>query len=386
MAVPQYNVNFVDASVVADPYPMYEEIRNTGRVVRNDLMGLWMVPGFDDCMEALTNPDRFAVMVSTEVTPWFPGTNMLMVDGAEHVRLRRCLQPMFTRQSTAAWERRVYEAVDEILAPAVEKRSFDIIKDFTMIPTVVVAEMMGIPRDRYEDFQHWSHTIVSNVSYGHEDPDVLRRLLDAGDQANGYLSEEIERHRQEEPDDLITAMLRSNMSGAEISSTALLLVLAGYDTTGKLLSNALVVLEQHADQREAIVNDLDLVPAAIEEVLRWAGVSHVDPRVVREDTELAGVKMSAGDPVYLLLACAGRDGGRWEDPLRFDIHREQKANLGFGFGSHLCLGMPLARLEAKAALERLLTLAPDYAVRDVGYGSGLNVRGPEIGYVEVNRG
>ena len=216
MTVPRYDVNFVDPTVVADPYPMYEEIRSTGRVVRNDLMGVWMVPGFDDCMEALTHPERFGVMVSTEVTPWFPGTNMLMVDGAEHTRLRRCLQPMFTRQATAAWERRVYEAVDEILAPAVKNGSFDIIKDFTMIPTVVVAEMMGVSRERYEDFQHWSHTIVSNVSYGHEDPDVLRRLLDAGDQANAYLSEEIERHRREEPDDVITAMLRSNMSESEI--------------------------------------------------------------------------------------------------------------------------------------------------------------------------
>lgn len=262
---------------------------------------------------------------------------------------------MFTRQATISLEDRVYEAVDEILNSAVEKGSFDIVTDFTMIPTVVVGKMMGVSPTRNEDFQHWSHTIVSNVSYGHEDPDVLNRLLGAGDEANGYLSEEIERHRREEPDDLITAMLRSNMSDEEISSTALLLVLAGFDTTAKLLSNALVALDQHRDQRDAIVNDLTLLPAAIEEVLRWAGPSHVDPRIVREDTELAGVQLAAGDPVYVLLAAAGRDGDRWTDPLRFDIRREQKANLGFGFGSHLCLGMPLARLEVKAALERFLT-------------------------------
>jgi cytochrome P450 len=385
LGVPQFDVNLTDRAVVADPYPVYEQIRDIGPVVRNEMMGVWMVVGFDATMEVFTDTrQRFGQMNNAELTPWFEGPNMIMVDGAEHTRLRRCLSPMFTRQATAAWEQRVGEVVDELLAPLVEKGSFDIVSDFTMIPTIIVAEMMGVPKDRYEDWRRWSHTIVSGLSYGHEDPEVGALIRRVGDEANAYLAEEIERHRRELPDDLVTAMLQmSEMSREEISSTALLLVLAGYDTTAKLLSNSLVVLDQFRDARAEIIADFSLLPAAIEEILRWAGTTHLNPRAVLEDTSLGGVELAAGDSVYLLHSAANRDPERWDDPLRFDIHREPKAHVGFGFGAHLCLGAPLARLEAKAALERLLTLAPDYEVRDIDYGAGILVRGPEHGWVDV---
>jgi cytochrome P450 len=386
VGVPQFDVNLVDRDLVADPYPVYEQIRAAGPVVRNEIMRAWMVVGFDAAMEVLTDTgQRFCQMNNAELTPWFEGPNMIMVDGDEHTRLRRCLAPRFTRQATATWEQRVGEVVDELLAPLVEKGSFDIISDFTMIPTIIVAEMMGVPKDRYEDWRRWSHTIVSNLSYGHEDPEVGAMLRGVGDEANSYLADEIERHRRELPDDLVTAMVQmSEMSREEIASTALLLVLAGYDTTAKLLSNSLVVLDQHRDARAEIIADMSLLPGAIEEILRWAGVTHLNPREVLHDISLGGVELAAGDSLYILHSAANRDPGRWDDPLRFDIHREPKAHLGFGFGAHLCLGAPLARLEAKAALERLLTLAPDYAVRDVDYGAAILVRGPEHGWVDVN--
>jgi cytochrome P450 len=244
--------------------------------------------------------------------------------------------------------------------------------------------MMGIPDDHYDDFQRWSSTIVSNLSYGHEDPDRARLMRDTGREANEYLFTEIERHRRDRPDDLITAMLdMPDMDDAEIRSTALLLVLAGYDTTAKLMADSLVALDQHPATRAALVEDSGLIPAAIEEVLRWMGVSHLNPRRVLQDTVFRGVQLSAGDTVYVLQGAAGRDPVRWPDPHRFDIGREQKSHLGFGFGPHLCIGAPLARLETKIALERLLSLAPEYQLREIDYGIGFIVRGPERGFVDV---
>ena len=382
----QYDVNLFDPAVVADPYPAYEEIRSTGRVVRNEALGVWMVPGYDDAMEVLTdNGDRFGEMNTLDHTPWFEGSNMIAVDGAEHTRLRRCLSPYFTRQAVNRWTRRVEEVVDELLVPLVrDNTTFDIVSDFTMIPTIIVAEMLGVPEQHYADFRRWSHTLVANLSYGHEDEATGKLIRGIGSEANDYLSEEIERHRQERPDDLITAMIEmAEMSEAEIRSTALLLVLAGYDTTAKLLANSLVVLADHPTERAAIARDIDLLPAAIEEILRWAGVTHINPRQVAQDTVLGGTSLEAGETVYILHAAANRDPSRWPDPLVFDPNREVKAHLGFGFGSHLCLGAPLARLEAKVALGRLLTLAPDYQLRDVDYGTGALVRGPEHGFVDV---
>ena len=384
MAKAQLDVNLFDPAVIADPYPIYESIREAGRVVWNDLLGGWMVPGYEDCVDVLTKSgDRYVQMNTAELTPWFEGPNMISVDGPEHVRLRRSLSPYFTRQPIAEWEGRVAEVVDDLLVPLVKKGRFDIVSDFTLIPTVIVAEMMGVPPERYEDFRRWSHVIAGNVSYGHEDPAIASLMQSTGREANDYLAEEVTRHRRESFEDLITAMLEMSMSEEEIRSTGLLLVLAGYDTTAKFLANSLVTLEQHPDMRAAVVEDMSLLPGAIEEILRWSGVTHVILRNVLRDTVLADTELRAGDTVYVMKAAANRDPQHWDDPLRFDVRREPKSHLGFGFGAHLCLGAPLARLEAKVALERLLTLAPDYSVHDVDYGTGMIVRGPEAGFVQV---
>jgi cytochrome P450 len=387
MSTAQLDVNLFDPSVVADPYDVYEEVRAAGRVVWNDLIGGWMVPGYDDCVEVLARGDgRFEQMNTAELTPWFEAPNMISANGEAHDRLRRVLKPQFTRQSIAAWEDRVGSIVERLMRPLIEKGQFDIVSDFTLIPTVVVAEMMGVPKERHEDFRRWSHIIAGNVSYGHEDPETAAKMLAAGKEANAYLADELERHRVEDFDDLISIMMAStDMNEDEIISTGMLLVLAGYDTTAKFLANALVVLNNFPDQRAALVADPTLLPGAIEEILRWCGVTHVLVRNTVADTEIGGTKIRAGDTVYVMKAAGNRDAARFADPLRFDIHRQVRSHLGFGFGPHLCLGAPLARLEAKAALEQLLLLAPEYSVHDIDYGSGLIVRGPERGYVEVNK-
>jgi cytochrome P450 len=174
------------------------------------------------------------------------------------------------------------------------------------------------------------------------------------------------------------------MSDEVIRSTIVLLVLAGYDTTAKLMGNALVALESHPDQRREIAENLELLPAAIEEAMRWGGpVQYTSPRLILQDTELAGVEISKGQTLYVFLAAANRDPRRWEDPHRFDIHRENKSNVGFGWGPHLCLGAPLARLETKVAVEHLLRVAPEYSLRDIDLGNSFFMRGPERGYIEV---
>ena len=382
----QFDIDLFDPAFIADPFPVYEEIRETGRIVWNDILGSWMVPGYDDCIEILTKgAGRFAQMNTAELTPWFEAPNMISVDGTEHTRLRNVLKPYFTRQAIGQWETRVGNIVNELLWPLIQKGRFDIVSDFTLIPTVIVAEMMGVPKDRHEDFRKWSHVIAGNVSYGHEDPTVASMMTSAGKEANDYLSDELKRHRRESFADLVAAMLESSkMSDDEIRSTGMLLVLAGYDTTAKFLGNSLVVLSEYPDQRAELVDDLSLLPGAIEEILRWCGVTHMIARRVISDTVVAGTQLSAGDTIHVLKAAANRDPTHFEDPLRFDIRREVRSQLGFGFGPHLCLGAPLARLEAKVALERLLTLAPKYSVHDIDYGTGFIVRGPERGYVQVD--
>jgi cytochrome P450 len=385
MTTPQYDINFFDESI-EDPFPYYEEIRALGRVVWNGTMGMWMVSSFDDCAKILTDRgDRFGVPHGMGFSFWFEAPNMIMVDGAEHTRLRQALSPLFTRSAIEKWERRVGEVVDELLNPLLQRPDgFDLIDEFTMIPTVIVAEMLGVPEDRYDDFRRWSHAITSNLRYGHEQSAGRALLQRAADEVNAYIHHEVERHRREKPNDLITAMLDAGLyTDEEIVSTSILLLIAGYETTAKAMSNCLIVLEHHPEQRRLVAEDPSLVPAAVEEVLRWWGILQANPRYVLRDTTLAGTRLAKGQMIYSMVAAANRDPSRWPDPLRFDVRREMKAHMAFGYGPHLCLGAHLARLETRVAIERLLRHAPEYRLRDLQFGSPFMNHGPDAGIVDT---
>jgi cytochrome P450 len=380
------DVNFFQRKIIDDPFPLYEDIRTNGRLVWNELLQVWMVTGFNDCATILADKgERFGTTNGDrEVVFFFEVDNMIMVNAPEHTRLRAGLAPLFTRNAVAKWEARIREVVDELLQPLFERpEGFDIIQDFTMIPTIIVADMLGIPKERYQDFRRWSHDITSNLAYGNENPETRQVMRQAAQEANAYMREEVERHRRERPDDLITTMIELSspyaLTDDEIVSTALLLLLAGYDTTAMVMSNCLVALELHPEQRRELAEKPALIPAAIEEVLRWWGLMQFNRRRVMRDTTLAGTKLQEGEVIYVLQGAANRDPDRWPEPARFDIHRAPKSHMAFGYGPHLCLGAPLARLETRVAIERLLQLAPGYALHDVKFGDSFMNRGAERG-------
>ena len=388
MTAKRLDLNFLERSAIDDPFPLYEEVRSVGNVVRNELLQGWMVVGFEEGSTVLTDKgERFTELNSDpELIFWFDAPNMITVDGPIHQRLRGGLASLFTRSAVAKMEQRVEAVVDELLTPLGASSEFDL-ADFTMIPTVIVAEMLGVPAERHGDFRRWSHEIVSNLAYGHEDERVREVMRRAAREVNSYLGEEIERHRREQPDDLLTKMVTLSgddaMSDEEIRSTAVLLLLAGYDTTAKTLASSLVALQSHPDERRLVAQDPSLIPSAVEEVLRWSGPVQFLPRLVMLDTVLGDTEIPAGDVVFVFAGAANRDPKRWADPQRFDVRREVKSHLAFGWGPHLCIGAPLARLETKVALQRLLQLAPDYRLRDIDYGPSFFIRGPERGLVDV---
>jgi cytochrome P450 len=390
MAAKRLDINFFGPAFKENPFPLYEDIRAVGNVVWNESLPGWMIVGYDEGVSVMTDPgDRFAILSGDpELTFWFEAPNMITLDGPEHRRLRGALSPLFTRGAIAKWEQRVAEVVEELLAPLVAGNDrFDLIADFTMLPTVIVADMLGVPEDRYPDFRRWSHDIVTNLAFGMENDESRQVLRRAATEINQYIKEEIERHLREKPDDLLTTML--NLSGdqamtyEQIRSTAILLLVAGYDTTAKTMSNCLIALERHPDQRHQVAGSPNLLPSAIEEGLRWLGPVQWNPRRAVKDTIVDGQAITAGETVFVLNAAANRDPRRWPQPERFDIFREAKSHLAFGYGPHLCLGAPLARLETKVAIEKLLQVAPEYRLLDIDFGDSLFIRGPERGIVEV---
>jgi cytochrome P450 len=387
---PLLDVNLFTPEVIQDPYPRYEEVRALGNVVWNGLLNAWMMVGFEEAAAVLGDEgDQFVMMNGDpEVIMWFDAPNMITVDGDYHRRLRSAVAALFTARAVAHWEKRVTEVVDELLAPLVAgSGSFDLIGEFTMLPTIIVAEMLGVPRERHDDFRRWSHEISSGLAYGAEEPGRRERMRVAAREVNDYLRDEIERHRRERPGDLITSMLDltgdNRMTDEEIRSAAVLFLLAGYDTTAKTMSNCLIALDANPAQRELVARDLSLVPAAIEEAMRWHGSVQSLPRVATAGTVLGGIEIAAGEAVYVFAAAGNRDPGRWADPQSFDVTRQRKTHLAFGRGPHLCLGAALARIEVKVAISRLLQAAPRYELQDVDYGPSFFVRGPESGLVTL---
>ncbi len=395
MKTPRFDVDFNAPGVADDPWALYEEIRAAGRVVWNGALGVWMVTGFDDCVEVLDDPkaERFGVVGARypEATFWFDAPNMIIADAAEHRRLRQGVSRYFTPSAIKdAWEARVREVVEELLAPLVERgSSVDLISDFTKIPVVIVAEMLGVPDEHHEDFRRWSNAIVNNHAYGHEAPAAKRMMNQAIAELNDYLDEEIVRHRSGQTDDLMTVMVNMpDWSEAEIRSSALNLLVAGYDTTAKLMGQCLVAFERHRDQRRLLVENPALIENAIEEVLRCYGTSHRIIRLAVRDTELGESELEDGEIIYVMLAAGNRDPARWEDPQRFEVTRPHQwrlgqPHLGFGLGPHVCIGAALARLETQVALETLLRLAPDYSLRDLEYRKNIGTYGPESGVIET---
>jgi cytochrome P450 len=387
------DVDFFDPSFREDPYPVYARIRAVGNVVWSDMLNGWAVVSYDEAVSILSDSgERFAQLSGDqELVPWFEAPNMITVDGDYHRRLRGALAPFFTRSELAKWEPRVTEVVRALLEPLLQRNeSLNLIADFTKVPTIIVAEMLGVPQERQEDFMRWSHIIVTNLSYGLEDAERRAVLAQVSTELNMFFKEEIERHRREQSDDLITTMLNltgdSAMTDEEIRSTGILLLVAGYDTTAKTMSNCLIALERNPDQRRRVADDLSLVPAAIEEAMRWYGAVQWGPRRTVRETELDGTPIKAGEIVFPFTAAANRDPRRWTDPDRFDVTRELKSNLAFGYGPHLCLGAPLARIEVKVALEQLLRLAPEYSLRDIDFGNSVFIRGPERGIIDIGAG
>jgi cytochrome P450 len=377
-----------DPQMRIDPYPTYEKIRAIGPIVWNGTINGWMITGFDDCSEVLSDPtqDTYGQIGARypETTFWFEAPNMIIADGSEHTRLRQGVSRYFTPGYAAQWENRIREVVEELVTPFAERQAEFNLSDFTKIPVVIVAELLGVPEEHHEDFRRWSEDVTGNNAYGQEQAEIRRVMDKALAELNAYLDQEIERHRRDQPDDVFTVMVNmSNWSDAEIRSSVVNILLAGYDTTAKLMGVCLEVLEQNPDQRRILVEEPELIPNAIEEISRWNGVAQADPRVVKQPTTLAGQELKDGDVIWSLLAAANRDPARWPDPDRFDVRRDVGRHLGFGAGRHLCIGAPLARLEVKAALEALLRIAPEYHLRDLDYGNGFLLRGPERGIIDV---
>ena len=385
------------AEVVADPYPWYEQLHRHGPVHRIPTRDLWVVTGYDQVATVLRDPSTYssrlgyAALATGAMRPdpsdmrgilGVDASDLRMLvstDPPDHTRVRRLLSRAFTPRSIADLEPRLRaicgELVDAMLARAQGARA-DLVSELAVpFPVTVIAELLDIPSDRRSDFRRWSEALVGALS---GDVDAMEAQA-AGVELFSFMAEVVQQRRVHPGADLISRLVDGGdredpdpLNVEEITMTAILLLAAGNETTTNLIGNTAAALAAHPAQAEQLRDNPDLLPGAIEEVLRWDSPVQGLLRVTNRPTTLAGAELPARARVLVCFAAANRDPAHFDDPNRFDINRHPGDHFAFGHGIHFCLGASLARLEARICFEHLFQtrtrLEPDgEAIRTTGF-------------------
>jgi len=383
------NYNPLLPEVRANPYPYYAYLREHAPVYWVESMQCWAVSRYADVDYIVRNPQIFS---SADVMGGFLGDLnpvpevpwMIDLNPPAHTKIRKLVNKAFTPRLVAALETRIREISTQLLSRLRGRAEFDLVHDFSMpLPVIVISEILGVDPEYREDFKRWSDaTIRSSVRPTDEGERAeIRRETKA---MRDYLEHIIAQRRTEPREDLITRLVQAEedqqtLSALEVIALVILILIAGNETTTNLIGNTVLALLNHPAEFAKLRADRALVPQLIEEVLRYDGPVQGIFRVAVQDVELAGTSIPAGAGVFYLNGSANRDERKYADPDRFNVLRNPRDHLAFGYGIHYCLGAQLARVEAKVALDALLFEQPPFVRTSEEFtrGDGLAVRGPK---------
>jgi cytochrome P450 len=347
-----------------NPFSLYEQMRQASPVlyVPPPFDG-WLIFDYDGAKRALNDHETFSSRVPAP-PHWF-----IFYDPPAHSKLRGLISRAFTPKSIAALESYIRDLSARLLEEALSKGEFDIAAEFsTPLPMKVIARMIGIPLADWERFKRWSDGILK-LSYtrsgGEEAASAMIEFRAVTAEMKEYLDDMIAQRKAQPQDDLLTRLVEAEVEGerlahAEILGFFQLLVVAGQETTANLINNAILCLLDNPDQLALLRNHPELLPSAIEEVLRYRSPLQWVMRTPRKDVTMHGRTIPAGKLVLPMMGSANRDPKYFSEPDRFDIRRDPNPHIAFGHGIHSCLGAALARMEARIALGEFLQRVPQF--------------------------
>ena len=361
------------AGDVRDPWPDLAAARRIAPVQKSSIFALegvedppdlpdeYTVYSYELVSQVLRDNHTFSSEVYAAMMGPVMGHTILEMDEPEHRHHRGLVAEAFRQKTLARWESELVSAVvDELIDAFVQRGESraELVREFTFpFPVQVIARILGLPRSDYPRFQRWSLELISVGT----DWD---RGIAASEKLRDYFKEIVDLRRAEPADDLISDLAHAEIDGHTLSDEEIfaflrLLLPAGVETTYRSSGNLLFGLLTHPDQLDAVRADRSLLPQAIEEGLRWEPPLHGIARVATVDTELGGVAIKSGAVLSVAIGAANRDETRYPEPDRFDIFRDPQQHIAFGFGPHMCLGMHLARMETRVAVDALLDRLPD---------------------------
>ncbi|OKH79586.1 cytochrome P450 [Mycobacterium sp. SWH-M3] len=354
------------ASLLRDPYPVFAQHRARHGVFRGSVMDWSKTPesmlpehqfaavSFDAVNTVFRDGRVFNSKIYDSTIGLFIGPTILAMEGKAHRDHRNLVSAAFKTRSLARWEPEIVRPicerlVDEFLAAG----TADLVRDFTFeFPTRVISTLLGLPE---EDLPWFRRRAVELISYTVK----FRRAFEASEALKNYFLEQIERRRSTGTDDIIGDLVSAEIDGEKLTDESIysflrLLLPAGLETTYRSSGNLLYLLLTHPDQLAAVQDDRELIGPAIEEGLRYETPLTTVQRSANQDTELEGVEVPAGAVIDVCIGSANRDEKRWDRPEKFDIFRKRVPHITFAAGEHTCMGLHLARMETRVALESLL--------------------------------
>lgn len=395
--------NLTDPEVIDRPYEYFGRLRETEPVYWNETWGGWIVTRYEDVRRCLQDDEHLSVEVEADrlrdssldipqTKEMFPKW-IIYLDPPDHTKLRRIIGEAFNPEMVANQRAEVEDVTQSLIADMQQQSpgEVELIDEFAHpLPVHVICKIMGLPLADGENLGDWSTNIGLTLFHYYDAENRHERTEESIKEFTEYLREVVQRREADPKDDLISYLLEAEADGEtltqdEVVATAVLLLFAGHETTTKLIANGTLELLRHPEQMQMLREDPSLAQRAVEEILRYQGTSKSLTRGVVKEFELRGKQIEAGDRILLSQAAANRDPRKFDDPETFDITRGSMDHLGFGHGTHHCLGAPLARLETRTAFPALAKAFPDMelATNDIEWTRSPLVRGPEELYIEI---
>ena len=375
-----------DYAIHEDPYPTYARLRAEAPLYRNEERGFWALSRHADVLAAYKDTERFSSALGVSLEPTATGPHasktmsFLAMDPPKHGRMRGIVSRAFTPRRVNDLEPHILELTRAHLEPALERGEFDFVADFAgKLPMDVMSEMLGVPQADRVEVRRLADLLVHREEGVY---DVPQSGMEAAIVLAKYFSEMITERRAQPHDDLTSAQLEAEMEGEQLTdgdvmAVLFLMIVAGNETTAKLLANAMYWASENRSEQARAFSEEGWIEPWIEETLRYDGSSQATARTLTREVELYGKVLPEGDRVLLLIGSANRDGDVFRDADRYDLARDTSEMVSFGAARHFCLGAPLARLEARVALNEIVRRVRSYEV-DAGRARrvhSVNVRG-----------
>jgi cytochrome P450 len=362
-------LNLLDPKFRADPYPTYAKMRRESPVCQVEPNGMWAVSRYDDIITAFKNPKLFssAGLAMAMQPAWLKqsnpiGRSVAVTDPPEHGRLRKLVAGAFTPNLLNRMESYARDVSSRLTEMVLQQQKVEFINDFCVgVPASIMALVMGFDLSLATKFKSWGDSMNLVTALGPNDVERQAHVRQNIQEMNKYLAELIELRRRKPAEDLTTELLQVSVEGESLTHDELVaflavLLVAGLETTAFLIAHSTIILAQRPELMEGLRYNEVALNNFIEEVLRYEPPVHGAVRLTTQETELGGVLLPAHAPVLLLVGSGLRDEQQFPDPERFNPSRGVQANLAFGNGIHFCIGAQLARMEARVALDTLLSM------------------------------